>query len=287
MTIPFVFLTARTSRADMRRGMNLGADDYLTKPFTPQELLEMVGTRLEIKEARDRDYESRLETLRASVSYSLPHELRTPLTGILGYSSMLLEDFAEIKESDALDMLNGIYRSGMRLFGLVEDYLLFAQLEMLATDTEKLNAIRAAHPIETRALIQSVAYQCANGRESDLSLHIADEQARIFEDDLKKIVEELVENAFKFSDEGAAVEVKSSKDDNRFQIVVTNVGRGMTEDQINQVGAYVQFDRRLYEQQGSGLGLVIVKKIAGVYNGDVTLTSVPNEKTTVTVSLPV
>jgi signal transduction histidine kinase len=158
---------------------------------------------------------------------------------------------------------------------------------MLATDTEKLNAIRAAQPIETRTLIQSVAYECANGRESDLSLDIANEQARIFEDDLKKIVEELVENAFKFSDAGAPVEVKSSKDDNRFQIVVTNVGRGMTEDQINRVGAYVQFDRRLYEQQGSGLGLVIVKKIAGVYNGDVTLTSVPNEKTTVTVSLPV
>jgi signal transduction histidine kinase len=284
--IPFVFLTARTSRADMRRGMNLGADDYLTKPFTPQELLEMVSTRLEIKEARERDYESRLETLRASVSYSLPHELRTPLTGILGYSSMLLDDYADIKESEALDMLSGIYRSGMRLYGLVEDYLLFAQLEMLATDEDKLAVLRAVPPIETRSLIQTVAMECADGRESDLRLSVVDEKVPIMQDDLKKIVMELVENAFKFSAEGAAVTVSSSKAGDRFQFVVTNQGRGMTPEQINSIGAYMQFDRRLYEQQGSGLGLVIVKRLAGVYRGDLTVQSIPDDTTTVTVTLP-
>ena len=286
MTIPFVFLTARTSRADMRRGMNLGADDYLTKPFTPKELLEMVGTRLEVKDVRERDYETRLETLRASVSYSMPHELRTPLTGILGYASMLLEDYGDIKEAEALEMLSGIYRSGMRLYHLVEDYLLFAQLEMLTTDQEKLATLRASEPIETRAVIQSVAYECAEGRESDLTLSISDEKARILEDDLKKLIEELVENAFKFSKPGAPVTVATSKSENRFMVVVTNEGRGMTQEQINSIGAYVQFDRRLYEQQGSGLGLVIVKKIATVYNGSVTFQSVPDETTIVTVTLP-
>ena len=286
MNIPFVFLTARTSRSDMRRGMNLGADDYLTKPFTPQELIEMVSTRLEIKIARERDFESRLETLRASVSYSLPHELRTPLTGILGYSSMLLDDYSGIKEAEALDMLQGIYRSGMRLYHLVEDYLLFAQLELLFADQEKLAALRAANPIDTRGIIQSAAYEYADGRETDLTLSVEEVQARVFEDDLKKLAAELVENAFKFSEAGQAVHVKTCMKNDRFQLDISNEGRGMTEEQIGKIAAFVQFERRMYEQQGSGLGLTIVKKIAAIYNGDVTVTSVPDEKTTVTVTLP-
>jgi signal transduction histidine kinase len=80
--------------------------------------------------------------------------------------------------------------------------------------------------------------------------------------------------------------VVTSIADERFRLEVTNEGRGMTDEQIASIGAYVQFDRRMYEQQGSGLGLTIVKKIASNYNGDVTLTSVPDDKTTVIVTLP-
>ncbi|HEY9620398.1 MAG TPA: response regulator [Crinalium sp.] len=55
-TVPFVFLTARANKADLREGMRLGADDYLTKPFAPQELLDAIATRLAKHDAAQRFY---------------------------------------------------------------------------------------------------------------------------------------------------------------------------------------------------------------------------------------
>src|SRR5579859_7457818 len=92
-TVPFIFLTAKASRSDMRKGMELGADDYLTKPFAAQDLLVAVHTRLEKRQAIDRAYSGRLDSLRESIIYALPHEFRTPLYGIVGYASLLMEDF--------------------------------------------------------------------------------------------------------------------------------------------------------------------------------------------------
>ncbi|MFN5817388.1 MAG: ATP-binding protein, partial [Pseudanabaena sp.] len=60
----------------------------------------------------------------------------------------------------------------------------------------------------------------------------------------------------------------------------------MTEEQINKIGAFVQFDRRHYEQQGIGLGLKIVKKIVEIYQGKFSISSVYGQGTTVNIELP-
>src|SRR5258708_4226966 len=91
-SIPFIFLTARTDRAAVRQGMEFGADDYLTKPFTPSELLAAVTARLERQIAIVSEQKKKMEEMRSSLAFMLPHELRTPLTGILGDSEMLLAD---------------------------------------------------------------------------------------------------------------------------------------------------------------------------------------------------
>lgn len=58
-TIPFIFLSAKAGRTDLRQGMNLGADDYLTKPFTRQELLDSVSSRLQRRKAIESHYRRR------------------------------------------------------------------------------------------------------------------------------------------------------------------------------------------------------------------------------------
>jgi two-component system, sensor histidine kinase and response regulator len=67
---------------------------------------------------------------------------------------------------------------------------------------------------------------------------------------------------------------------------VSDRGRGMTRQQIADIGAYMQFNRKIHEQQGSGFGLVITKRLAELHNGTLTIESTPEQQTTVSVTLP-
>ena len=89
--LPFVFLTGKGSRDDVRSGMNLGADDYLMKPVTAGELIETVETRLRLNEARSgrNQYSRQINILDAILGKHLLHEFQTPLTTIVGLSQLI------------------------------------------------------------------------------------------------------------------------------------------------------------------------------------------------------
>jgi two-component system sensor histidine kinase/response regulator len=96
-----------------------------------------------------------------------------------------------------------------------------------------------------------------------------------------------VDNAFRYSSAGSAVWVQSFTDPAGLHLVVQDRGRGMTVGQIAQVGAFHQFDRQRYEQQGLGLGLTIAKRLVDLHGGSLTINSEKAEGTTVDVRLPV
>ncbi len=287
-TIPFIFLTARTDRVDLRQGMELGADDYLTKPFTASELLASVQTRLTKRAALQDMAEQKLEDLRDNIILALPHEMRTPLNVILGFSDMLMNDFSTMEPAQMGEMAQHINAAAMRLYRLIENFLIYANVELLLASPEQLAAIRSGTSMGPSTLVQNVATHRAQhlGRADDLVLNVGDAPAiQIAEDNLKKVVEELVDNALKFSTAGTKVTINAEVRDDRYVIKVTDQGRGMTPEQIASVGAYMQFDRRFYEQQGSGLGLVIAKRLVELYEGNVLIESVLNQGTSVTISL--
>src|SRR5262249_38667143 len=118
-------------------------------------------------------------------------------------------------------------------------------------------------------------------RRQDLRLDVEDVEAiGIGEDYLRKIIEELIDNAFKFSFANSPVSVSTSVEGNYYVLSVSNQGRGMTPEQIAQVGAYMQFERRIHEQQGAGLGLIICKRLAEIHGGELSIESVPGDMTT-------
>src|SRR5690242_19593686 len=78
--IPFVFITAQGARSDQRKGMELGADDYLIKPFSAKELLSCIHTQIVKHNLIVDRYETTLRMVRKNIIYALPHELRTPLS---------------------------------------------------------------------------------------------------------------------------------------------------------------------------------------------------------------
>jgi two-component system, sensor histidine kinase and response regulator len=109
-TIPLIFLTAWNDRENLRRGMELGADDYLTKPFVVSELLATAHTQIEKRHELIARSEERLEHLRDNITLALPHELRTPLTSILGFAEMLMTDDQPLNDTQIRFVAEHIHR---------------------------------------------------------------------------------------------------------------------------------------------------------------------------------
>jgi two-component system, sensor histidine kinase and response regulator len=287
-TTPFIFLSGRADRPDVRRGMEHGADDYLAKPFTPAELLAAVQTRLTRKGDHDRQAEKKLNEVRGNITLALPHELRTPLTGILGLSTSLIDGHATMRPEEVLETAQWLHRSAARLQHLIENFLIYAQLELLQDDPDRLRLEAAAARTPTAPLVEEAARRAARsaGREHDLHCETAPCTVPVVGENLTKIVEELVSNAFKFSSAGSPVLVQTQATAQTFTLTVTDHGRGMTAEQIARMGAHLQFDRQIHEQQGMGLGLVIARRLAELQGAQWALESTPGCETTVRISFP-
>lgn len=286
--IPFIFLSAKADKTDIRQGMTLGAEDYLTKPFTIAELRDAISTQLEKREKFDRESRKKVDELRSNITRSLPHELRTPLQGILSLSDMLIHQYDDIEAENRSKMLSEINNSAQRLYKLIQNFLIYAEIEIMAFDVERLQELQSAKTLYTKRLIADVAEQRARqmNREEDLQLEVEDFGLQISDINLQKILEELLDNAFKFSSTGTFIRVDSRIRENTYILSVSDRGQGMTPEQIANVGAYMQFDRKIYEQQGSGLGLIIAKRLAELHGGDLIIQSLPEEGTTVEIHLP-
>jgi DNA-binding response OmpR family regulator/anti-sigma regulatory factor (Ser/Thr protein kinase) len=287
--LPVIFVTARAERSDVRLGMQLGADDYITKPFTRAELLQAVATRLARQEEQQRQMDESLAALQRVLHYTLPHELRTPLSGILGFAELLL-DVEELSRDELREMAELIQHSGMRLHRLVENYLLYAQIELMRHDGEKTQLLRAARYDGANTTVQRVAEQIAAkyNRADDLQLYLEEcnPLLSISGEDWEKIATEVIDNAFKFSHPGSVVMIGAGLGGGEYLLSVQDHGRGMSAEQVRQVAAYVQFDRKIYEQQGLGLGLTIARSLAELYAGSLHIQSRPEAGARVFVRLP-
>lgn len=133
---PFVFLTARIDRSDMRRGMNLGADDYLTKPFTRDELMETVNARI-------KKHETSLEVLTNQLiasSETLRRRFRSNIAG---------EEAPQASAEDELSAVEGIASEATVLFADIRNFTTFSERLSAPEIAELLNTYleRACQPI--------------------------------------------------------------------------------------------------------------------------------------------
>jgi DNA-binding response OmpR family regulator len=171
-TIPFILMTSNPDRQGLRQGMELGADDYLPKPFSPAELVAAVNAQLKNHRLTVEKAETKLEELRARMSTAIPHELRTPLNGILGFADIMRKDYQNLQPQEIAKMSERIYRNGKRLLRLVENYMIHAQIgsHSLAPHQKELLLRSRAEVMST---IQELTKEKAqeNGRPLDMKLH--------------------------------------------------------------------------------------------------------------------
>ncbi len=316
--IPVIFMTALSNTNDKVKGFELGAVDYVTKPFQPKEVLARIKTQLTIQKLQRelnktivRRSKIEMEDLRFSITRTMPHEFRTPLNSILLSADSIVNYSHTMNKEDIVERARSISESAGRLHELILNYLMYAQLEVIATDPDRISKLRKGRTANLNGLITDIASIKAERtkRESDLILELdpsttieakegenqVDFVRRLInapsttiqmsEEHLTKIIAELVDNAFKFSEAETSVRIKTTVTEHTFIIQISDDGRGMSSEQIANIGAYMQFEREFYEQQGSGLGLTISKRLVELYDGTFEIESDADKGTTITITL--
>ena len=286
--IPFILMTGDPSKSGRRKGMGLGADDYLAKPFTMGGLLSAINARFKRQRDAQKEVKRRFDAIRTSISMALPHEFRMPLSIILGYAQMFRTEAQWLDVHEIVNMANTVYENCTRLQRLVENFLFYSQIELLAIDSERLQAWQQTQTRDADQLISEQATIKANqyGRFDDLTLHLDKHVVAISREYLTKIVDELLDNAFKFSEPTTPVSVVTTAKEGVFTLSVSDHGYGMEADHVAQIGALIQFERKSREQQGAGLGLAIATRLVELHGGSLQVRSKLDEGTIVTVNVP-
>jgi signal transduction histidine kinase len=244
---------------------------------------------LERHSAIVKEYNRKVEDLRGNILHMLPHELRTPLNVILGYSEFLSTSSQSMTPEKIADIAEKINKGGKRLNRLIENFLLYTQIKLIQANPAQFTTLRGSRTTQPKAIIEQMALQKAEqfGREEDLQMDVEDGQSVcILDDSFRKIIEELVDNGFKFSRSGKPVQLRAAPVDGTYVVQVNDCGRGMTAQQIADIDVCMQFERRVYEQQGTGVGLSIAKGLIDLFAGTITIESTPDEGTSVTAALP-
>jgi signal transduction histidine kinase len=287
--IPFILMTGLADAAGMRQGMELGADDYLPKPFKVDELYATVTARLRKVRTVREEAERKLSQLRSQITLMLPHEMRTPLNGIISNAELLatVGEFP-LPPAEIAEMGREISESGQRLERLIENFLVYAQLEIVANDVEGVKALRQARVKNPAEILRQTAAAQAerSGRANELEVDAVDLPLPMAEDYFKKIITELVQNAFKYSSAGSPVRVRLAPAGEEIEFSVRDAGRGFSPEQIQRIGAYVQFERKMQDVEGLGLGLAITKKMAELHGGTLVIDSGQGAGSVVTIKLP-
>lgn len=276
----FVFMTGNPMDVTPRRGMELGADDYLAKPFSMDDLFNCIRARIGRAQVNRRVEDDVLRRLQGTLHQTLPHEFFTPLNGILGLTQLLKGDVSQLNEPESAEVLDHIERAGWMLHRTLRNYLTVVDAESLgqgsSRDTDVVSAISVGEVITTA--IANVERRL--NRPRVIRQQIVPVALQVSTSCLAHIVEELVDNACKFSRQETEVVISLGAEG---ELQVEDKGRGMHAAEIGQIMAFQQHDRKRYEQQGLGLGLRIAQSFAQKHGASFRILSAPGEGTTVRV----
>lgn len=241
---------------------------------------EVAGTVLVFRDMR-REHE--LEQMKTEFLSRVGHELRTPLTGILGYADILLR--RDVPAERARTWYEDILHSARRLLRIVE------MLEFFASEGAGRIVLRP-EPVDVRALVNGIASSWSGRLPGNVTLgrRVARNEALVSADRrwLSLAVDELIDNAVKFSPEGGRILVKVDSSPEFVEVSVSDQGMGMTAEQHDIIfGDFVQGDSSDTRRFGGlGLGLAVVRRVVDGLGGTIRCRSTPGRGTTFTIVLP-
>jgi CheY-like chemotaxis protein len=283
---PFIFLTAKSDFPDKRKGMNTGADDYLTKPFKINELLEAINARLFRKSINNKAVEISIQMLEKKINNITSHELNTPLNAIIGFSEIIANYYDEIGKNETIEYSKLINEAGKKINKTFKKRILFTDLlnlEHNKFDYNKENILFDEMFVENIVMKFALEVQ----REDDIEIDVDNFNLFTSKELLSSAILEIFENAVNFSKKGTLIKIKSYNSENKHFIIVEDSGIGFNFTDNEQIQPFSKFSNHIITTEGSGLGLYLAKTIfVKLLNAEFKIESKINEFTRVTIIIP-
>lgn len=281
-----IMITAYASLETAVSAIKSGAYDFLAKPFTPKELKAAVRkaaeTLMHARQARKLAEEKR--RVRFQFTSVLAHELKAPLNAIEGYLN-IIRDRSAGDDEEAYRMMAG--RCVDRIEGMRKMILDLLDLTRIESGQKR----RELQEIDLVELVRT-AFETARPAADERGIELVFEREeplpmRADRGELEIILNNLVSNAVKYNRDNGRVTVTLDADEKRVTLRVSDTGIGMSPEETKKLfGDFVRIKNpKTRNVLGSGLGLAIIKKIAELYDGDVTVESQPDVGTTFTLTL--
>lgn len=287
--LPFILLTAKSTREDMRYGKMLGVEDYLVKPFNPDELRVAVTTRMRRAREVQRHVLREMDVLKERLMAVLSHEFNTSLTNIRLAADLLSAQCEALTPESIKGLVDMIRRGESRLSGLLRDVLVLLAID---SGVEATEFAQSHQPFRLTVALHDALDACRTAaNERGITLNIGSIGDDWWVDGVERQVTEtltrIVWNAVKFSPERSDVRLRVRALNDQFEIAIEDDGCGIPLDHQERVfERFYQVDREAHEQQGGGLGLSIAKAFVDLHGGRIAIDSVLGEGSTFTVWLP-
>lgn len=277
-TIPIIFLTALNTTADIVKGFQMGANDFISKPFNKEELIIRVTHQISLVAAK-RIIVQKTEELRRTIEgrdklYSvIAHDLRSPMGSIKMVLNMLILNMpAEKVGSEMYEMLNMANQTTEDVFSLLDNLLKWTKsqigrLKVVPQDIDIAGV--AAGVIEIFSMVadlKQIKIKFQSPEQVDVYADI---------DMIKTVIRNLLSNALKFSNPGSEVLVQVEDEDDRVLVSVKDYGCGIKEEDQGKLlhldTHYTTFGTK--NEEGSGLGLLLCQDFIQKNGGELWFTS--------------
>ncbi len=289
--IPIIFLTVKDEKDDIVKAFDLGAVDYVTKPFNRKELVSRVKTHISLKKTKDELKKKNLElerTLEMKDEFLslISHEFRTPLNVISSAIQAMNYICCNELSDKAKKYLRMIRQNTFRQLRLVNNLL---DITRVNAGRIKINKKNTDIVFLTKSIIESI-YTYVALKSIDLTFVPLIEKKIIGIDDEKyeRILLNLLSNAIKFTSEGKPIIVTLSSINDKICVEVKDNGIGIPKDKVDIIfERFGQVDSSLSRQaEGAGIGLSLVKKFVEALGGSISVKSKLGKGSVFSILLP-
>jgi two-component system, sensor histidine kinase and response regulator len=272
--IPIIFMTALSDTVDKVKGFEVGAVDYVTKPFQQEEVLARIKTHLTIcklqkqLQAKNVELEAKnieLETKNAELdafSHTVAHDLKNPLAHIIAMSDVLQNDFDENLNTQAHQCLQHIFQSSKKMVNIINALLLLAKVSKEDVELTPLNMGEIIHRVQERLIVPLKQYQGKIITPNEWPTALG------YVAWVEEIWINYLTNSLKYGGQPPHLEVGATQyDAHKIRFWVRDNGPGLSQDAIAKL--FTPFTRLHKIQEGHGLGLSIVRHIVEKLGGEV------------------